>query len=259
MAITQEQTTGAAETLTTTADDELTDDGVKSSPESKDAVSKRETSKRAESKEPRTYTDDEFDLEVEKRTNTRAQSLKDKELTPVYEERNKLRKENADLKKVVDRKQVDTLVNVLERDTEDGTAEEDAPKVKDFGRLRTLITRLRTLEDGEAGLEDTAKRQSEIERTQSAQLMALQHLLPDGDEFKSSYESLVKSLMECKTEREMELTLKVLGKKTAGDTENNNPPRRTDSGRSTGHGGSDQSRMTPEEKIEAGLKQLKKK
>jgi len=205
----------------------------------------------------------EYDLAIEKATNSKAQALKDKESVPLQSKLSELTKKNKELEKALTRKTDDALLNVLEKDTQDGTLDDDAPRIKDFTKLKTLIGRIRTLEDSEEALKSKTEGVDTIERTQQAREMALNHLLAGQDEdVKKQVDSLVKELMECRTPREMELTLLVKGQKSSTTKE---PPKekkpgltRTDSGRHTAPGGADIDTLSPREKIEAGIELAKK-
>ncbi len=213
-------------------------------------------------------TREEFDLAVEKAVNTRAQSMKDKELSPLQTKMSELTKENVRLKKESARKTEDTLVDILERQTEEGDLDENAPRIKDFTKFRALIERIRKVDDMEETADDTAERQTIIERTQQARARAISHLMPEqGEDFIKEVDTLTKELMaeirdvesEETIHRIWDLSLKVRGQKvtTPGKPEKKLGLTRTDSSRHTGSGGDNLANLSPSERAKEADRRLR--
>lgn len=221
----------------------LPESSKQSSPKPKDSVSKDEKSTTDSN---RTYSKAELELEVERRS----QSVKDAELTPLYEERNTLRKENSSLKKQLTQKQEDNLVGLLEQAQEEGE-DTGLPRVKDFGKLKELIKQLRGIGDRESEIEDKVKIQSEADNLLEARELALSFFLPDGADFLKDMEDFVKELAACKTKREKELLMDVKRLDRANPRKTS---KQTDSSRASVGTGVDTSALSPSQKIAHGLK-----
>lgn len=218
-----EEQKGKGEELNSqTSDDEL---------EGKDKASTPETT--ASKEAPTKPVKDEAD--IERLIETKAQSLKDKELKPIYEERNNLKSENSKLKRDIARKREDIETDIMEKFEREAWAEAPEKHVAAFQTARKELTeKQRKVEDKEAEIQEASEKLDNIEREQQAKSKAIEYLLAEkGKDFISEVDSLVTDLLQCQTPKEMDLTLRVRGGKQNVPTKQETPGKermsRTDS------------------------------
>lgn len=143
--------------------------------------------------------EDAYELAVEKEANKRAQAKKDKELDPLYVERDRFKQEIESYKEV--------LGTLTRAEIE---AWGDEPQVRSFQESRR---ELRERLDAVTRREEEAKA-GDLERVTAdkelnAWRLALETLSPDGDKLSSELKAFTKELLEADTEREMELMAKI--------------------------------------------------
>jgi len=241
---TTEKTMEVAETMAEGKGDDSKTIRKESSKQSDSATSETADQVQTEQSENQTNlpkTQDELDLLIERAASKQAQSMKDKELSPLQTLVSDLKKEKAKLQKALSQKKEDFVLEDTEDAERDSWADEPKAQVLDFQKARREFQRKkRELDESEDEIKDSLSKAQATERTQQAREMAITHLLAgQGEGFVAQVDSLAKELMECSTQREMELTLRVRGQKFTPEVKSEKKPAltRTDSGRHTAPGG----------------------
>lgn len=167
----------------------------------------------------------EFQLAVEQAATKQAQSMKDKELTPIYEENTSLKAVNASLK---------DALGVLEIAEIEAWGDETPTKELHKER-RALTERAQTMATLAAGLDREAEALEKDKAEVNAWQVAIKAALPEGTETFSKLQSFVEELKVCGTDKERELLSQVRAKDFVST--GREKPERPDSSRPSGTGG----------------------
>lgn len=127
------------------------------------------------------YSEADFNAQLEARSTTLAQSLKDRELKPIYAERDTLKQEVKDLKLKVE----DRQLNALEKAEREGWEAEGAT-AKDINDIhserRRVINEGRKLEDARDGLRAEAEKVGKTSRATIIRELTLQYGLTEKEQ-----------------------------------------------------------------------------
>ena len=181
---------------TTTVEEEASDTSSATENEETTSEQKENVSEETTNDSPK-YSESEFEVKV--------QSAKDKELTPLYKERDDLKTENAKLKQDGEYKHEDARLSRLEGAEKEAWDTATEGEIKDIHDVRKETVKLaRQVHQENAKNQSTAESLNAIERAQKARDTYIQHSLPDGDELISKMKIFVDACAEAETQRELD-------------------------------------------------------
>ncbi len=243
------------------AEPETKDGGLdKKTSEGKESVSEKETEEVGKWESPTFNTEEEYDTHLTKEASRIAQGMKDKELKPVYDQLQQLKKDNKTLQnKVADKQELDTLTRLQGKQKEDWG---DTPEVGEFQEEVTKTIKLRQqLRDRENELNERLAITEAADHKVTALQKAIAFFLPEDKGFISQIEELTEELSKATSDREIDLILQLREARVKASAESPEKPKRTkpDSSIHSAPGGIDVSKLSPDAKIQLGLDKLRKK
>lgn len=188
-----------------------------------------------------------------------AQSMKDKELAPVYTELKNARQELTKLRVRLTEKQ-----QSAELDRKEQAEQQVWGEIPEVGRFqderRELLRERQSLVQDKIASERVADGLQAVAKRQEAVELAMQHLLPGGEEAVSRLGEFVSALMEAETPREMALLAQVKGSELKAEADQKRDKKqKIDSSVHSAGGGLSVDKLSPSEKIAVGLEQAKRK
>jgi len=229
---------------------------------SKENQGKEEGSESQESKDTKTYTDEEVQKKVKAEAATLAQSMKDRELKPLYAQLDTATKRIGDLETKAE-KEAD-LVQLAQNEASElkGWKEQgiDEGTIKDFQKeKRVLIEATSKSKEGWKTLEKEKEKIGEDSHRNTALRLAIQYGLENGEEIIKTLGSFIEKIKAGESPAEMELLALKASLQPKEKQEPKKPPaKKIDSSLPSAGGGVDMKNMTPDQKVETGLKKLRK-